>query len=81
MDVSSTTIYRYLEKKKTKQPVFRLDHGSLHAHLTPGTSDWFWHFHIGGTAEAMKQHYSLRSLIPSKYKPKSSLTFFNKITG
>jgi len=65
-----------IQHKPTKQPVFRLDNGSLHAHLTPGTSTWYWHFHIGGTPTAMKQHYSLRSIIPSKYKPKSSLTLY-----
>lgn len=65
-----------IQDKSSKQPIFRLDIGSLHSHLTPGTSTWYWHFHIGATKEAMKQHYSLRSLIPSKYKPKSSLTLF-----
>lgn len=65
-----------IQHKSTKQPVFRLDNGSLHAHLTPGTSEWFWHFHIGATPTEMKQHYSLRSIIPSQYSPKSSLTLF-----
>ena len=65
-----------IQHKTTKQPVFRLDNGSLHAHLTPGTTQWFWHFHIGGTPTAMKQHYSLRAIIPSQYKPKPSLTLY-----
>lgn len=65
-----------IQHKPSKKPVFRLDNGSLHAHLTPGTSTWYWHFHIGGTPTAMKQHYSLRAIIPSKYKPKSSLTLY-----
>lgn len=70
-----TTLLR-IQHKPTKQIVFRLDNGSLHAHLKPGTSQWFWHFHIGGTPAAMKHHYSLRAIIPSKYKPKSSLTLY-----
>lgn len=73
---SKVTTLLMIQHKPTKQPVFRLDNGSLHAHLTPGTSEWFWHFHIGGTPAAMKQHHSLRAIIPSQHKPKSSLTLY-----
>lgn len=44
----------------------------------PGPKDnpWFWHYHIGSTKKAMGHHYSLRAIIPAKYKPKSGLTLY-----
>lgn len=67
-----------IQHKPTKQPVFRLDYGQLNSLLSPGPKDnpWFWHYHIGSTKKAMEHHYSLRAIIPAKYKPKSGLTLY-----
>lgn len=60
--------------KPSKTQIFRIDNGKLG--LKPGTNDWFWHYHIGATKDAMAHHYSLRSLVPSKYKPLSNTTLY-----
>lgn len=60
--------------KPSKTQIFRIDNGKLG--LKPGTNDWFWHYHIGTTKSAMAHHYSLRSLVPSKYKPLSNTTLY-----
>ena len=60
--------------KPTKQQVFRLDNGTLP--LKPGSSDWYWHYHIGGSPVLMKHHYSIRAFIPSKHQPQSTLTLY-----
>ncbi|MGN7313394.1 hypothetical protein ACTHQ4_20110 [Alkalicoccobacillus gibsonii] len=63
-----------IQHKKTKQMVFRIDNGTIP--LKPGSSSWYWHYHIGGTNAAMKHHYSLRSIVPSKHKPASNTTLY-----
>lgn len=60
--------------KPSKTQIFRLDNGKLG--LKPGTNDWFWHYHIGDTKGKMSHHYSLRSFVPSKYKPLSNTTLY-----
>lgn len=60
--------------KPSKTQIFRIDNGKLG--LKPGTNDWFWHYHIGTNKNAMAHHYSLRSLVPSKYKPLSNTTLY-----
>lgn len=63
-----------IQHKKTKQIVFRIDNGTIP--LKPGSTKWYWHYHIGGTQKKMKHHYSLRSLVPSKHKPTSQTTLY-----
>ncbi|MBM7602586.1 hypothetical protein JOC75_000556 [Metabacillus crassostreae] len=63
-----------IQHKRTKQIVFRIDNGTIP--LKPGSSDWYWHYHIGDTPTKMKHHYSLRSLVPSKHKPGPGTTLY-----
>lgn len=63
-----------IQYKPTKQIIFRVDNGTIP--LKPGSSSWYWHYHIGNTATKMKHHYSLRALVPSKHKPTSQTTLY-----
>jgi len=63
-----------IQYKPTKQIIFRIDNGTIP--LKPGSKDWYWHYHIGDTNSKMKHHYSLRALVPSKYKPDSGTTLY-----
>lgn len=63
-----------IQHKPTKQMIFRIDNGTIP--LKPGSSDWYWHYHIGTTPAEMKHHYSLRALVPSKHKPDSGTTLY-----
>ncbi len=63
-----------IQHKPTKQMVFRVDNGTIP--LKPGSSSWYWHYHIASGKNGMGQHYSLRALVPSKHKPKSNTTLY-----
>lgn len=63
-----------IQYKPTKQIIFRIDNGTIP--LKPGSKEWYWHYHIGDTNSKMKHHYSLRALVPSKYKPDSGTTLY-----
>ncbi len=63
-----------IQNKKTKQIIFRIDNGTIP--LKPGSSKWYWHYHIANGKNGMKHHYSLRSLVPSKHKPDTRTTLY-----
>lgn len=63
-----------IQNKKTKQMVFRIDNGTIP--LKPGSTSWYWHYHIASGKDGMKHHYSLRSLVPSKHKPDTRTTLY-----
>jgi hypothetical protein len=63
-----------IQHKPSKQMIFRVDNGTIP--LKPGSSSWYWHYHIASGKNGMSQHYSLRSLVPSKHKPKSNTTLY-----